>query len=78
MQTSTLSQEKRVLQILLKEGFIDNFRSINERISIRLGAIIYKLRNKGYVIETIMKNKNCHYFLRKVPSFEKSKKGAKK
>ncbi len=69
MPVTTLKQEQRVLNILLNTGQVDNFYCINNRITTRLGAYIYNLRNKGYVIETTRnkETKNTHYILRSVP-----------
>ncbi|EKS7395418.1 hypothetical protein QCJ98_001197 [Campylobacter coli] len=50
MSVTTISQEKQVLNILLNKGKIDNFYCIDTRITTRLGAYIYNLRNKGYAI----------------------------
>ncbi|HDZ4931892.1 TPA: hypothetical protein RTF91_000823 [Campylobacter jejuni] len=57
MRITSKQQEKIVLGLLLKNGVVDNFYCINKRITTRLGAYIYNLRNKGYAIETI-RNKN--------------------
>lgn len=62
--TDKLSQADRILAILQTEGHIDNFRAIRERISLRLGARIWELRAKGFVIETKeLPDKNTVYTL---------------
>ncbi|MBZ7974617.1 helix-turn-helix domain-containing protein [Campylobacter molothri] len=66
---TTLTQEAQILNILLEKGEIDNFFCLDKRISIRLGAYIYNLRNKGYVIETHhnKKTRNTTYILKEKP-----------
>ncbi|ECQ5318956.1 TPA: hypothetical protein R5361_001806 [Campylobacter coli] len=74
MSVTTISQEKQVLNILLNKGKIDNFYCIDKRITTRLGAYIYNLRNKGYEIETV-KNKetrNTFYILKSTPKIKKA------
>lgn len=36
---------------LLKDGFVTNWECIDQRITIRLGAIIFKLRQAGWKID---------------------------
>lgn len=64
----TPKQEDVVLGILRDRGYITNFFAIDNRITIRLGAIIHKLRKSGYVIdgkfiETAGSLKNYKYTL---------------
>ena len=60
------SQKKIVLDILKRDGVIDNVWAFNNYI-LRLGAIVFELRREGYVIRTEYKNekglKNTHYYL---------------
>lgn len=77
MTPTTDTVLKQVERILLRDHKIDNFFCIDTRLTTRLGAYIYTLRNKGYNILT-MRNydntKNTFYFLVKQP--KKAKKGA--
>lgn len=43
------TQADIVLEILRKDGKIDNFFVMDSRISIRLGAIIHSLKEKGLI-----------------------------
>jgi hypothetical protein len=47
-----MTQFARTIEILERDGQIDNFCCIHNRISLRLGARIWDLRAIGYVIET--------------------------
>lgn len=47
-----MTQVNHILQILERDGQIDNFYAIQHRISLRLGARIWDLRNRGYDIVT--------------------------
>lgn len=59
-----MRQLDRIAQILEREGRIDNFRAIQDRISLRLGARIWDLRSKGWEIETKEQpDKNTVYVL---------------
>ncbi len=58
-----ISQLQQVENILLREGKIDNFFAIDTRLTLRLGDIIFKLRNKGYEIQTDTTTKNTVYKL---------------
>ena len=50
--TQKKTQLARIIEILERDGQIDNFYAIHNRISLRLGARIWDLRNAGWVIET--------------------------
>lgn len=41
-----LSQKNKVWNLLIKNGQIDNWSTIDSRLSIRLSAIIFNLRNE--------------------------------
>lgn len=43
------TQSDIVLEILRRDGKIDNFYVMNNKISIRLGAIIHSLKEKGLI-----------------------------
>ncbi|EHV1413903.1 hypothetical protein K0C29_001834, partial [Campylobacter jejuni] len=55
-------------------GIIDNFYCIDKRITTRLGAYIYNLRNKGYEIETVRnkETRNTFYILKSTPKIKKA------
>lgn len=60
------TQKQRVIEKLLEKGKVDNFWAFNNYI-LRLGAIIWNLRQQGIEITTHYKNikghKNCIYEL---------------
>lgn len=47
------SQQKAVLEKLLKQGHISSLEAIQSMGITRLSAIIYNLRNEGHQIETL-------------------------
>lgn len=51
MKMKPMTQEEVVLDKLMQEGEIDNFWAFHNYV-LRLGAIIFVLRAKGYSIET--------------------------
>lgn len=72
-----MSQKQRVIDRILETGSVDNFWSIENRVSLRLGAIIFNLRNEGWefqteYIDTHGSNKNFRYTPTVIP--EKYKK----
>jgi hypothetical protein len=64
------SQCEIIEGILKRDGQIDNFHAIETRLTLRLGARILDLKNKGYEFETEMVGKNCVY---KVVQYPKAK-----
>jgi hypothetical protein len=67
-----MTEQKRqidiIADILEREGKIDNFRCIHERISLRLGARIADLKAAGYQFRTErLANKNFVYHLVATP-----------
>jgi len=46
------TQLDRIIEILERDGQIDNFYAIRNRISLRLGARIWDLRQRGWKFET--------------------------
>ena len=59
-----LTQTEKIADILVKEGKIDNFTTIQNRLSLRLGARIWELRNRGWEIRTEeQEDKNTVYRL---------------
>ncbi|WP_348518080.1 helix-turn-helix domain-containing protein [Campylobacter sp. CCS1377] len=63
------SQKRRVLNILLSKGCVDNFYCIDARITTRLGAYICDFRKAGFIIETVRnkESRNTWYYLKKKP-----------
>lgn len=51
MKMKRMTQEEVVLYKLMRDGEIDNFWAFRNYV-LRLGAIIFVLRAKGYSIET--------------------------
>lgn len=60
-----ITQKDRVRRKLEVDGFIDNFWCIEQKVSIRLGAIIHDLRQEGMEIDGgyIEGTKNFRYEL---------------
>jgi hypothetical protein len=50
--TAARTQLECIIEILERDGQIDNFYAIHNRISLRLGARIWDLRQAGWQIET--------------------------
>lgn len=46
------SQEKAVLERLMDVGHLSSIEAIQEMGITRLSSVIFKLRNKGHIIET--------------------------
>jgi hypothetical protein len=63
------TQKDRVKAKLLADGFIDNHDAIDSRLTTRLGAIIFVLRNEGMEIEGgfLEDGKNFRYTLTNKP-----------
>lgn len=55
------SQCDVIEEILKREGQIDNYFCIEHRITLRLGARIYDLTQKGYEFETKKVGRNYVY-----------------
>ncbi len=49
---SQKSHVDRIIEIIERDGRIDNFYAIHNRISLRLGARIWDLRQRGYEFRT--------------------------
>lgn len=60
-----ITQKDRVRRILKDQGFIDNHSAIDAKLTTRLGAIIFQLRQDGMEIEGgfIPGTKNFKYTL---------------
>jgi len=43
-----MTQKEKIKEILERDGRVDNFYCIDQRISIRLGAIINVLKSEGW------------------------------
>ena len=66
--SQTKTQLDRIIEILERDGQIDNFHCIHERISLRLGARIFDLRQQGWDFETDQReDKNTVYRVRAKP-----------
>jgi hypothetical protein len=67
--TAARSQLETIVEILERDGQIDNFHCIHERISLRLGARIYDLRKLGREFETDQcEDKNTVYRVIRQPA----------
>jgi hypothetical protein len=63
------NQIGRIIEILERDGQIDNFYAIHNRISLRLGARIWDLRQRGWVFRTEEQNdKNTVYHVVSQPA----------
>lgn len=66
-----MTQKKIVEEKLLADGFVTNFWAIDSRTTLRLGDIIFKLRNEGWEFSTesgyIGDTKNWRYILVSAP-----------
>ena len=65
-----MTQRQKIEEILLRDGQVDNYHCLDNRLTIRLGAIIHVMRNEGYKIRSEMRNKNCVYILESTPDPE--------
>ena len=68
------TNEDKVVDILLKQGYVDNFYCIDTRLTTRLSDVILKLRAKGWEFDedkSGYKNpkqpKNWHYIVSRSP-----------
>jgi hypothetical protein len=67
--TNHKSQCERIIEILERDGQIDNFHCIHQRISLRLGARIFDLRQAGWEFETDQReDKNTIYRVFRQPA----------
>jgi Helix-turn-helix domain len=65
------SQLPRIIAILERDGQIDNFHCMHTRLTLRLGARIFDLKQKGWDFRTEMReDKNTVYVVTKVPEPE--------
>jgi Helix-turn-helix domain len=63
-----MSQLNPIIAILERDGQIDNFQCIHNRLTQRLGARIFDLKQRGWDFRTEMReDKNTVYFATKVP-----------
>jgi hypothetical protein len=63
-----MTQLQRIVAILERDGRIDNFRCIHERISLRLGARIADLKVLGFEFRTErLPDKNYVYYVTAKP-----------
>lgn len=67
-----MTQKQKVKEKLLADGEVDNFWAFNNRVSLRLGAIIHVLKKEGWVFDEeksgfIPDTKNWRYVLKSAP-----------
>lgn len=66
-----MSQKQIVIERLRKMGYVDNFWAIDNKISLRLAAIIHLLKKDKYTFEVKhgagYDEKNCYYYLKSTP-----------
>ena len=58
-----MTQLNKIKEILDRQGFIDNFYCIENKISYRLGARIFDLEKQGYMFRPEKVGKNYFYYL---------------
>jgi len=64
-----MTQTDRIIKILERDGQIDNFFAIHNRVSLRLGARIFDLRQRGWQFKTEERaDKNTVYHVLKSPA----------
>ena len=67
--TTTRTQLETIIEILERDGQIDNFHAIHNRISLRLGARIWDLRKAGWEFATEQREgKNTVYRVIRQPA----------
>lgn len=67
--TAARSQLERIIEILERDGQIDNFYAIHNRISLRLGARVWDLKQLGWQFETNQReDKNTVYRVVRQPA----------
>ncbi len=59
--------KQKIINRINETGKVDNYWCIDNRITTRLGAVIFKLRKEGYDFKVEMDNKNCNYIVNKKP-----------
>ena len=67
-----MKQKDKVIARIKEVGYVDNFWSISTKTSLRLGAIIFELKQEGWDFHgefryTNGSEKNFHYIPIKVP-----------
>lgn len=61
--------QKEIIKNRLEEvGYVDNYWSIENKVSLRLGAIIHILKKEGYEFKPYWVGKNYHYKLLSRPT----------
>lgn len=73
LRTNGMSERKtqleRIVEVLEREGRIDNFYCIHTQLSLRLGARIYDLRQLGWEFDVEeLPSKNTVYKMTKRPA----------
>lgn len=67
-----LSQKDVVANRLREVGYVDNFWAIENKVSLRLGAIIFDLKSEGFIFDDVrsgfvLNTKNWRYYLARGP-----------
>lgn len=68
-----MTQKDKIIAKLKKDGFADNFWAFENRVTLRLGAVINELRKDGWEIDGayIPGTKNFKYSLKKkIPKYK--------
>ncbi len=64
------TQKDRVLDKLKQDGYVDNFFCLEQKITLRLGAVVHLLKKEGVVFDEarsgfVERTKNWRYYLLK-------------
>ena len=65
-----MSQREKIIDMLKTQGYVSRNYCINNRISIRLGAIIHNLKKDGWVLTGEKSNNDFIYWLEKSPQLK--------
>lgn len=65
-----MTQLDTIKGILARDGQIDNFYCFNNKITLRLGARIWDLKDEGYEFEVERRDKNTVYKVTKTPELK--------
>jgi len=70
------TQKDKVAKILRENGYIDNWEAVDRRLTLRLGAIVFNLREDGWTIKTDMVGQgHCIYRLISEPAAQQMRIG---
>lgn len=62
-----MTSKQKIVNRINEVGYVDNFWCIDNRITTRLGAVIFTLKKAGWDFKTEMHEKNCWYVCVKKP-----------